>query len=159
MIVLGIDPGNKSPGFALTDSEVQYKRGRKGFRAPEVFWVGVAVSELICDPNVAVVESQWFNPKIKQTSIYKLAFNAGWYLRGANTNEKYTTSVDTWKHAIIKGQLSKAVFCNRLYAMLTTNEQALVDRHPRAVRSDLLDAIGISWSWYLSPDGLERVTI
>ena len=147
--ILAIDPGEK-PGYALLDAtqliSVETKPACIQLKRYPVICSGTSLEAIDSTPpdqTICLVEDQFFGGAAGKKSLKTLIFRAGQQVGRVQdrVSKIYTISPTNWRIALFGGNLSKEVSNNRVLANLSQDEQM------RLYSSDVLDAIGIGWSW------------
>lgn len=133
MRVLSRDPG-QSPGYVLLDEngsllKASHRAEDWVLHPPEPF-------------DVACTESQWYfkGSKADVNDLFKLAFDAGWSLRGIVAKRYMRIPPQVWRGG---ASIDKAQQQRRILTTLTVAERKLFARIPESRHGDVLDAIGI----------------
>lgn len=132
MRVLSRDPGQK-PGYVELD-------GAGAVVHASHVWVPDWCE---CTPfDIAVTEGQWWYPgtDTDPNDLFKLAFDAGWSLRGMVAHRYMRIPPKVWRDG---SGVDKATMQRRILTTLSLAERRLFATIPESRHGDVLDAIGI----------------
>jgi hypothetical protein len=174
--VFAIDPG-ASPGFALIDLDTPVPtQGRAAMPRYAILAMGNELQTTLT-PHfddlsggfVCIVEYQYTgrvtNHEISARSVVRLALRAGLAAGQALTlgaTHCHAVIPQVWKSALVRGmgQVRKEICTNRIRANLLPQECEQLAVFPKAMQADILDAIGLAWSYgRLTPDQLAKTKI
>ena len=132
MRVISRDPGQK-PGWVELGAAGTLIRASHKWES----WCAPA------DPwDLAVTEGQWWYPgtDTDPNNLFKLAFDAGWSLRGIPAKRYMRIPPKVWRGG---SGVDKATMQRRILTTLSTPEKKLFAGIPASRHGDVLDAIGI----------------
>lgn len=142
MIILGIDPGTK-PGAVVLDGATGALLRASHSLAHLDQWRRDIIGGDTPWPVVAT-EGQWYygGPDAPDVNdLLKLAFRAGWQLRGVPAERHLRISPQVWRG---NSSANKVQMQKRIARELTVADRKLFANIPVGRHGDVLDAIGIA---------------